>query len=194
MRTGLDIGVDLDGVCYNFQDSLARYLRYYKIHKEYGYTIDEPISWEFYAEWGMSLEEFLKHCHDGANAGFIFGKGEPHEGSVSSLSFMKAMGNRIHIITDRSFGDTPAVSENLTIDWLDRHGFEYDSLTFSADKTCVKTDFFIEDKLQNYDALDATSCKPYLVNRSWNTLHGDDNRRRVRSIGEFASTIGYISS
>jgi hypothetical protein len=188
----LRVGIDLDGVCYDFAESLRCYLYENDLSKSYSIIDGEPDKWHFYLDWGMTVDDFLKHCHNGADAGWIFGSGEPRDDAPSALEFMKAFDNTIHIITDRSFGSTPEISEKNTKQWLDVWGFEYDTLTFSADKTSVPTDIFIEDKLENYDALVAAGVDCYLVDRPWN----QDNskyRKRVRSIQQFATLVGCMS-
>lgn len=186
------VGIDLDGVCYDFAESFRSYLRAADLYKNYNVVEGEPDKWHFYLDWGMSLDEFLAHCNKGADLGWIFGWGEPRDSAPDAVNFIKRFGNSVHIVTDRAFGTTPEISENNTKQWLNYHDFEYDTLTFSADKTCVKTDLFIEDKLENYDALDAVGVEVYLVDRPWN-LDSGDSRRRVKSIQEFATIVGYQS-
>jgi hypothetical protein len=49
---------------------------------------------------------------------------------------------------------------------------------------------FVEDKLENYDALDAAGVEVYLINRKWNFVDGDgDNRRRIRHVGQYADIV-----
>jgi hypothetical protein len=188
------IGIDLDGVCYDFADSLRNYLA--KTNQSHLYSVKdgEPDKWHFYIDWGMTVEDFLDHCHRGADLGIIFAYGKPRDAAHDAVNFMKSMGNSIHIITDRSFGTKTEYnsSEFNTRKWLNTHEFAYDSLTFSADKTCVDTDVFIEDKLENYDALVAVGVDCYLVNRPWNQV-GADSRKRVSSVQEFATIIGNMS-
>lgn len=181
------VGIDLDGVCYDFAESFVRYLRH-SGNTHYDIVDGEPDKWYFYKDWGMTTEEFLQHCHDGADAGIIFRTGFQRDGASTAIAFMKALGHSIHIITDRSFGSTPSVSEHNTESWLKECGIVYDTLTFSADKTCVQTDVFIEDKLENYDALVGVGVDCYLVNRPWNQ-NGGDSRKRVESILEFARVV-----
>lgn len=188
MKT-FDIGIDLDGVCYDFAQSLREYLSIVK----HDYTIfdGEPDHWHFYLDWGMTQEEFINHCNSGVSLGFIFERGEPRDMAPDAIHFMKNLGHKIHIVTDRSFGNSPGDSQSATRSWLYECNIPYDSLTFSADKTCVKTDFFVEDKIENYDALDAAGVQVYLVNRPWNLQK--DNRRRIKSIQEFATIVGNLS-
>lgn len=187
------VGIDLDGVCYNFAASFRRY-----IISETGtkYNVpandDEVDKWHFYRDWGIADEEFVQYCHNGVDDGVIFGWGPQRDQASEAIRFMKAFGNTIHIITDRSFGTTPESSEIVTKRWLFDQGITYDTLDFSADKTSVPTDVFIEDKLDNYDALVAAGVDCYLVDRPWNQ---DDSkyRKRVRNIQQFATIVGVMS-
>lgn len=180
------VGIDLDGVCYDFAEAFVRYLRY-SGNTDYDIVDGEPDKWYFYKDWGMSTQSFLQHCHDGADAGIIFGEGGQRDNASRAVNRISRHGHSIHIITDRSFGTTPAVSEKNTRLWLDQNGFVYDTIDFSADKTCRKTDVFIEDKLENYDALVEAGVDCYLVNRPWNTKR--DKRKRVFDIEHFADLI-----
>jgi len=186
----LRVGIDLDGVCYDFAESLRSYLRAADLYNNYSIYEGEVDKWHFYLDWGMTAEEFVQHCHKGADLQWIFGWGGPRDNAPDAINFMKSLGHTVHIVTDRSFGSQPSVSERNTEMWLERHGIEYDTLTFSADKTSVPTDLFVEDKLENYDALDSSGVEVYLVERPWNQDAGDA-RRRIKSIQEFATIVGY---
>jgi hypothetical protein len=180
------VGFDLDGVGYVFQDSVIRYMDHAGLTEHY--NVFQPTStWSFFKEWGMSLEDFLQICNDGADAGFIFSGGYmDHFPDVVRRA--KELGHSVHIVTDRRFGATPEVSQTLTRQWLAQHEIPYDTLTFSADKTVVKTDVFVEDKLENYDALEAAGTFVYLVNRPWNQEPGR-RRRRIKSVDEYGELI-----
>jgi hypothetical protein len=167
---------------------LKRYLVYAGIRKPEDFPAGETTRWNFYEDWGLTLEEFLKHCHDGADKGFIF-TGPTREGAVEAMNALHDRGHEIHIVTDRSFGSSPDISKLNTLDWLAGHGFKYHTITFSPDKTVVPTEIFIEDKLENYDALNANGTEVYLINRPWNTHVLPDNRRRVNTLQEFVDII-----
>lgn len=178
------VGWDLDGVEYDFAESVRRTIKHFGL--DYPLCEGEPSSWYFYRPWGLSDSEFVDICHRGADAGIIFA-GDRRPGGLEAMARVRAAGHSIHIITDRSFGSHPSVSEKATRLFLEEHGYEYDSLTFSADKTVVPVDYFIEDKLQNYDALEAVGTEVYLINRPWNIKR--DSRRRVNTVEEFAQAI-----
>lgn len=180
------VGWDLDGVEYDFAESVRRTVKHFGLDDKFRLCEGEPSSWYFYRAWGMSDAEFVELCHRGADAGIIF-SGVRRPGGLESMKRVRNAGHEVHIVTDRSFGSSPEVSQEITRMFLLTHGYEYDSLTFSADKTVVPTDYFIEDKLENYDALDAVGTEVYLINRPWNLR--DDNRRRVDTIEAFADRI-----
>ena len=50
------VGFDLDGVLYDFGDSVRRYLR--SVGREYGFKDDapEPHTWNFYEYWHMDVK------------------------------------------------------------------------------------------------------------------------------------------
>lgn len=181
---------DLDGVNFVFSDSLKRYLEWAGIRKPGQIPDGETPTWNFFEGpgWDMSLGEFLQHCNDAADAGFLFA-GPAREGALEMFDAFYNSGYEIVIITDRPFGTTPEVSRKITRDWLEQHSLRYHQLIFSADKTCTWTDYAIEDKLENYDALDAVGTQVYLISRPWNQVPGGDNRRRVDTLAEFTQAV-----
>lgn len=183
----LRIGHDLDGPHYDFGNSVRRYLDY--IGRPYGFKdgAAEPHHWNFYEYWGMTTAEFVQICNDGADAGFIF-CGPVRPGVRESWNEVMRYGDII-VITDRQFGTTPAVSHRNTEEWLAQNLLYWDELVFSADKTCVPTDIFIEDKLENYDALVAAGTDCWLINYPWNQVEGGDTRQRIDSILEWPSKV-----
>lgn len=182
------VGFDLDGVGYNFGDSVKRYLDHIgQGHLWKSGPTPAPF-WDFYKDWGWTGKQFVDMCNDGADAGFIF-TGPAREGFVDAVGRVARLGHEIIIVTDRQFGSTPEVSHKNTENWLSEHGIEYDELYFSADKTCVPTDMFVEDKLENYDALVAAGVHTFLINRAWNVVEGGDTRMRINSVSEYADFV-----
>lgn len=186
------VGFDLDGVLYNFGDSVKRYLDHIgQGHVWKSGPTPSPF-WDFYKDWGWTGEQFVQMCNDGADAGFIF-CGPARPGAVDAVRRVAELGHEIIIITDRQFGTTPEVSHNNTSEWLAQHGIEYDELWFSADKTCAHTDVFVEDKLENYDALVANGTRAYLINRPWNIVDGGDARFRINSVSDYADIVEQVT-
>jgi hypothetical protein len=183
------VGFDLDGVLYNFGDSVKRYLEATDRGHIWKSGPTPAPFWDFYKDWGWSSAEFVQMCNEGADAGYIFCGPARHNAS-KAVNAVKEMGHEVVIITDRQFGSSPYVSHRNTQNWLKKHGIPFDELYFSADKTCVPTDMFVEDKLENYDALDAAGVEVYLINRKWNYVDGDgDERRRIRHIMQYVEAV-----
>lgn len=177
------VGIDLDGVCYDFTESFRQYLTVYRGYDPAPFT--EPTRWEFYEDWGFSLEEFVALCDDGVDDGIIFSEGDPFPGTREALERMKADGHTLHIVTDRSFG-RPGESEYATRAWLDHHGLPFDSLTFSRDKTVVRLDIMVDDRPKNYDELIAAGVEAWLQDRLHNRKH---RAWRVKDLTEFAEFV-----
>lgn len=189
----LRIGVDLDGVLYDFGNSF----------RDYMCLIDRPFEWEpeqventvwnFYENiaGGMTYEEFRKICDDGVDAGVIF-SGAVRPNAVEAIRTIAALGHEIIIITDRQFGSNPNLSHYATLNWLAEHDIPFNQIVFSADKTVVETDMFVEDKLENYDALIAKGVDCYLINRPWNLVPGD-SRQRIDDIIEYAWAVEAVT-
>lgn len=160
MNDPVRIGVDLDGVLYNFENSFKAYLETIGIR-----NLPTPNTWSVWEHWGMTQDEWMEHFAEGVDAGIIFRVGEPEVNAIDVLNQFKQDGYVIHIVTHRFVGKK---SIHNTYDWLDEHEVPYDTLTFAKDKTVVPTDYFIEDNADNYLALEAAGTKTVLMDRPWN--------------------------
>jgi 5'(3')-deoxyribonucleotidase len=181
----LKVGVDLDGVCYSFDDSLRLSL---VVNRGYNPEACPPSTrWEFYEDWGLSLAEFLSAFAEGVDTGIIFAQGDAYPGTREALQRMIDAGHELHVITDRTVG-TPGIAEGATARWIAEHLPTMKSLTFSRDKTVVPTDMMIDDKPANYHALEAAGCDAWLFNRPWNQS-ATEITKRVNSLDEFADMV-----
>lgn len=179
------VGLDLDGVLYPFHTAYRDWLVANKIRTPE--ECPEPKRWEFYLDWKLTLDEFLIHFTEGVDAGHIFWKGEPFKDAARQVQRLKADGHTVHIVTDRFVG-MPGMAASATFNWLEDHFIQYDSVTFSADKTVARTDYFLDDKPANIAALtQAGSCEAYLLCRSWNKDARD--LRITSSLSQFVSSI-----
>jgi len=188
LRTGWDI----DGVGFNFGESVRSYLE----HTGQGHLWKsgpnpEPY-WDFFKDWGWTSKQFVEFCNAGADAGFIFA-GDVRPGYVESIERVARLGHEVVIATDRPFGSSPEVSQRLTEEWLAQHGIEFDELHYTAQKSSAGADVFVDDKLENYDELVANGCVAFLLNRPWNKVEGGDARNRINHVSEFADAIENVT-
>lgn len=187
----LDVMEDLDGVNFWFDRG------YHRAGTSLGY-IDparfphQPASsWEFYERYEHDLDTFLKVCKEGADAGVLWPT-DMIPGARPAWQDLAHNGHRIHVKTDRAFGSHPLVSQVATRMILDMNGLTYESLTFTADKTVGPScDIALEDKLENYDALDAAGVQAWLIDRPWNQDNG--SRRRVFTHDEFVARVRHLA-
>lgn len=184
---GLRIGFDLDGVVYDFRKALSDYL-IATGRPECSLEAALP-HWDFYEGWGLTLSEYLDLYREGVDAGRVLRFGEPLPGSVDATKRLAAAGHTIHIVTDRSIGSEPGIATRHTEAWLKDHGFVVDSLTISADKTAVETDFFIDDRWENYVARTQAGQNCHLLTRPWNMDFGDVSTQRVESVDKFVQIV-----
>lgn len=182
------VGFDLDGVLFNFGQSVKDYLEATGQDHLWKSGPNPKPYWDWYKDWKWTTDDFLQFCHDGADAGYIF-RGNVRPNAVAAVSIVKKMGHEIIVITDRSFGTTPKVSEDATIAWWKEYGFPpFDEIHFSADKTIAPTDIFVEDKLSNYDAITAAGTECWLINRPWNDTEPDD-RNRINDVMDYVAKV-----
>jgi hypothetical protein len=182
------IGFDIDGIGFTFGDSCKKHLDHTgRGHLWKSGPTPDPY-WDWYKDWGWTSQEFVDFCNEAADCGCLF-SGPVREGYKEAIDAVANMGHEIIVATDRTFGATPSVSENITINWFIEHEMNYDELHFTADKTSANCDFFIEDKLENYDALILAGVKAYLLNRPWNQVPGGDGRNRINDISEYVDAV-----
>lgn len=180
----MKIGFDLDNVFYKFTKTYHLWM-----NESSQMELDPDVeaeSWNWFLDW-QTLEQFLEEMDKSVDAGHLFWQGEPYELQLGqNLADLRSAGHTLHAITNRFSGKIKCAKE-ATHFWLAENEFEFDSVTFSADKTVVKTDYFIEDNLNNYDALNAAGTLVYLVNRPYNVEN--DTRRRVNTVDDFTRII-----
>jgi hypothetical protein len=184
----LRVGLDLDGCFYDFAGS------YWVGCLALGIIDQETASralgnitrWEFYEDGGHTLPEFLANCDELADAGLLWGQGYYNRDEWKALE--KNTDLFLHVVTDRTFGSHPAVSQVATIMGLAEGGLRYDAITFTAIKETVELDLMLDDKVSNYDALDAAGVEVYLLDRPWNRSEGC-HRRRIYSITEYQTRV-----
>lgn len=181
----MKIGIDLDGVCYPFEEAI----RYHLLTATgiAGEHMPAPTQWHFYEEWGLTVEEFNRHCHDAANLNNLFLEHNPYPGVADALQTIHAVGHTIHVITARDYG-LPGVAQQQTVQWLRRHGIPFDTITFSRDKTVVRTDWYIDDNTNNVIDVHATGANAVIMDQPWNR-DAPPHHPRVSSMTEYADMI-----
>lgn len=182
----MKIGLDLDGVIYNFTkvyNAKLIELGHHDVILE-----EEPDTWDYFIQYGYTMDEFRAHMDELVDSKRLFWTGDLYEESIpENIRQLRKAGHTIHIVTNR-FSGKILCPEQGTRHFLDSKGIEYDSLTFSPDKTVIKTDVFLEDNLKNFEALWSADIICYLINRPYNqTGKDEDEGFRVDSFQEFST-------
>jgi len=169
----LILGIDLDGVVYDFCGHFARFINSYT-----GKSLDEmpaPKQWDFWHEWGLSFDEWFAHFNAFGNTGG-FAVGGPVDGAVESLQVLATAGHRIAIVTARGCerGARPEQAEAVrlsTVQWLRTHAIPHHDICFTNNKTLIGADLFLDDASHHLKAIQEIGkravCFDQAHNRDW---------------------------
>jgi len=158
------LGVDLDGVLYNFEKT-ARFL----LGWHFGYDLPTSNKWDFIkANVKKAHWEWL-WTHGVAEYG-LFRHGHCHKGALEGLRHLRGMGHALIIITSR-----PKSAQGDTISWLAYHNIapsEVHILGPDISKSSVsQCAVYIDDHPEHIKDLEViypdSLC--LLMSRAWNT-------------------------
>jgi hypothetical protein len=183
------VGFDMDGVTHEYRVGYWNTLRRmgHPVGATEPPTFDENPTWDTHAEYGITDDDDIAIIRIGSDMGTLFGSAPPIKGSRDAMNLLYDAGHRITIITARDNATIPGRDHEVTEGWLRRWGFRYDTLRIDVDKTVIPTDVFIEDRVRNYDALEAAGSRPFLITYPYNDE--PDARRRVVDAWHFARSI-----
>ena len=147
------LGLDLDGVCGDYNRALRRVLA--KKREVAEDSLPLAVSWNF-PEWGLTREEFLELHEEAVTRHKIFFDMPVIEGAHDALWELSNQGVWIRVITHRllTSGAHRTVAQD-TVSWLDQHRIPYRELCFVGHKTEVGADVYIDDSPTNIDSLRA---------------------------------------
>jgi hypothetical protein len=182
--------IDIDGVVFDFDGSLARTA---------SALTGRPLShfppaqvWDFMvAQWGLSMDEYFDILdfairHDG-----LFESGVPTREARRGWQRLLDSGDRIHVVTNVGHGATTDLAREQRIHWLSLWGFSYDEITFTGDKAPVAENYIdsgyrvatIDDHVDNILAYEGVGAESYALVRPWN--HSLSHSLRVSDLEEF---------
>jgi 5'(3')-deoxyribonucleotidase len=145
---------------------------------------------------------FFNVTHDGIHKLFlehnILENLEPLPGAIDALQRIRKLGYKIHIVTARAW-HPQAVA--ITMEWLDRYGGIYDSVSVSMGRAQTKSDvykyvsdrfaYIVDDGLHNItDAIDSEIVDEVVVIAApWNASTDTFSDKTVNSLAEFATFL-----
>ena len=150
--TGLVLGVDLDGVCADYESALRG-----SVAARRGVDPSTLVAQEttgHFAEWELTAEGFREAHRIAVTEDRIFRTMQPYPRVAEVLWRLSDAGVWIRIITHRLlFNGLHEASAADTAVWLDQHDIPYRDLCFIGDKATVGADLYIDDSPHNIEAL-----------------------------------------
>ena len=176
------IGIDIDDTITNSSDIFVEYAKQYNKEKNIQHKINinsldvkESYGWE-----KENLNEFL-HKYLEVALNNIDSKSD----SIEIINKLKKEGHEIYFITARSEREIEGGMFELTENWLNKHGFNYDLLVINSKekiKDCIKygIDIFIDDSYRNCKLIkDGIGIPVLLFTTRYNIKEKDESLIRV---------------
>lgn len=192
------IGVDIDGVLYQWEKTARYMLREVLPNSPYKakpHMLHEPSTHWGYIEGAIEPRHWQWLWTHGVARG-LFRHGHLYPGVIEAMERLSMLG-KVIIVTHR-----PASAVNDTLAWLAYQQFEIDGvhiLTNGETKASVKDlSWFVDDKPENIaDMLGNGYTRCVLMNRMWNRRpscfnpHEYNRVYDVDSLGDFASLVAH---
>lgn len=162
------LGIDLDGVCYDFVGNLRAFARL----RNLGGTPEHTATcWDFFStDWGWDIHQFHGAMASGVLDGTLFWGGEPVPSCRESLERLRRAGHEIVIVTHRTHPDPHVASQMraATVHWLDHYRIPHDSLIFDGTKTRLGLDIMLDDAPHQIAAAREAGERAVFFHRAWN--------------------------
>jgi 5'-nucleotidase len=146
------LGVDLDGVCADYEGAFRA-----SVARQFARAPDSlppQTVMDAYSQWGLSFEEFEEAHRRAVLDDNMFRHMAPLPGVSEALWELSDLGVWIRIITHRLiFNWAHETSAADTAAWLDQHKIPYRDLCFIGDKPNVGADLYIDDSPTNIISL-----------------------------------------
>jgi 5'-nucleotidase len=146
------LGVDLDGVCADYEGAFRR-----AVVRQLGLDpagLSPQTVMDAYSEWGLTFPQFETAHRAAVTEDRIFRHMDPLPGVSEALWRLSDAGVWIRIITARLLiSGTHETSAADTAYWLDAHRIPYRDLCFISDKPNVGADLYVDDSPSNVVAL-----------------------------------------
>lgn len=161
------LGLDCDGVVYNFVDTLRNW-----IHLETGKPLEEmpdAETWNFFTDqWGLTFQEYKDLTISGIDAGVIFAKGKPIPGAIEAIHSL-SHDYEIILVTSRSgFGLRYEQCRENTLKWLADNKVWFDGVIFAEDKTNRGIDILLDDAPHQVGNAVAVDERVVVFDQPWN--------------------------
>ena len=158
------VGLDLDGVTANFHQ---RYIDEINDRHDSHLTLNDWKVWDLTNVPWITPEEFnetIKYVNESG----AFRHLEPIRGALRGIERLRREGHSIHVITYRTFQ-----ARADTVPWLDYHGVDFETLSFSKEKgelcRSLSIDYMVDDVQGICEDVIKNGSKAILFDRPWNS-------------------------
>lgn len=162
-----NVGLDVDGVIYNF----IKALRYY-IHQTKGVPLssmpDVP-TWDFYDHWGLTKSEYYKIVTNGIKHDGFLKTGDAIEGAKEAVHYMyHTRKDHITLVTARDYGGVEDIAKASTAHWFEWAGIPYHKLVLTHNKVGFNFDAMFDDSPKNIERIRAAGENAVVFTQPWN--------------------------
>lgn len=182
----MKIGIDIDGVLYDFVTSIHAYAE-----RKLGRTLPRNFDrWGFFFdEWGLDWLAFCQLMEDGCAEGELYHRGELAEGAADVIRMLAKLGHEVIFATARG-----AYAEAATRAWLDSHGLYHELVVAAEDKTTLGLDVLLDDSPANIEAARAAGIRGVTFDQPWNRHVEGDRAYSWVGFGWLMTTLDYLQA
>lgn len=161
------IGLDIDGVAYRFVDKLRLC-----INKDKGIPLSSMLPatrWEFYEDWGFSLDEYKELIHKYTQEDDLFWRGDMYEGCADAVWKILKAGHEVIFVTSRYIKAAPKLAQHATYHWLNNEAcLPYTELIMSDNKFEHGLDVLFDDAPYQYEQNVQAGLNQVVFDQLWN--------------------------
>lgn len=187
------LGVDLDGVIYNFEQEFKNY--YSELKNIPITSLPSPKQWAFYEDYGLTTEEYYSIAGEAAIKSQIFTQGDVYPGAREGMRELCDLGLDIVIITAREMSTNPEhmdIIKSNTEEWLGKNDIPYHELIISNDKTKHNLGVLVDDNLSNIEAILLSGGVGFVWDQPWN--RNNNFYSRIRNWNDFVFEMQYLQA
>lgn len=148
--TAYTLGVDLDDSTADYLGGLRNFLADNGVPEAVDFPAPTVYDLNYADGWHFGKFGDFIGAHTAAVTAGMFSSLEPLDGALEGLHALSDAGVRIHVITHRILPGIDSSAAVLgTVQWLSRHDFPHQELSFSGRKERIKVDALIDDSPSN---------------------------------------------